>query len=583
MRKKLAVFFLFLSLLLNLLTTSSLVYAEGVEIFSTLDSPPYVVNIKVEDRSELTPLIGLGLDLFEASTYDSVGALVSESEYQYLLDQGFQVQKIPGFKIAAFYDFYKTYEEIKSELQTIAANFPEITEVFSIGDSWETQQGTADRQLWALRVTNKAISAPKPKILYVGNHHAREVATPEVLVRLAHLLTDRYGEDPQITWLVDNREMVILPLLNPDGYIKVENGYSWRKNTDYNNGSCSSVSYGIDLNRNYSHHWGEGGGSTNPCSEVYQGPTYFSEPETAALRDFMTQEGFPISLSYHSFGRLLLYPWGYTSQPTSDNAVFEAVAAKLTQDNNYTAGQGQHILYGTTGDMTDWAYGVLHSLSFTFEISKGSFPDDPSGFFPTESELEDIWNDNSEPMLLAASLANDPYVHGLGPEIESITVSGLNVSVVTKSSVESVEYFIDSKGEDDTGTALSGSGITFSGEISGTGRFLIVTAKDAIGWGPPLVAFLSSITATPTPTPDSPTITPSITPSPTPGAPTVTPSVTPSPTPEVECPEQAKEGDYDCSGEVNEQDFEAWKNDYGNGQTTLSFFEYWRRVYFSSE
>ena len=102
MRKKLVALFLFISLLLNLLTTSSLVYAESVEIFSTLDSPPYVVNIQAEDRRALAPLIELGFDLFEASTYDSVGALVSESEYQYLLDQGFQVQKIPGFKIAAF-------------------------------------------------------------------------------------------------------------------------------------------------------------------------------------------------------------------------------------------------------------------------------------------------------------------------------------------------------------------------------------------------------------------------------------------------------------------------------------------------
>lgn len=559
MRKKLAVFFLFISLLLNLLTTSSLVYAEGVEIFSTLDSPPYVVNIQAEDKSTLAPLIELGFDLFEASTPTSVGGLISEAEYQYLLDQGFQVQKIPGFKIAAFYDFYKTYEEIKSELQAIAANFPEITEVFSIGDSWETQQGLADRQLWAIRMTNKTVSTPKPKILYVGGHHAREVATPDVLLRLAHLLTDNYGEDAQITWLVDNREIIILPLLNPDGYLKVETGLSWRKNTDDSNGECGGSSYGIDLNRNYSFHWGEGGGSTNPCYETYQGPSYFSEPETAALRDFMTAEGFSISLSYHSFGRLLLYPWGYTSQPTPDNAVFEAVAAKFTQDNHYTAGQGPHILYGTTGDMTDWAYGALHSLNFTFEISKGSFPNDPSGFFPTENELGDIWNDNREPMLLAAKLADDPYVHGLGPEIESITVSGSNVSVVTKSSVESVEYFIDSKGEDGTGTALSGSGTTFSGEISGTGRFIILSAKDASGWGPPSVAFLSAVTVTPTP------------------------SITPSPTPTLSCPDQAKEGDYDCSGQVDEQDFETWKSDYLQNNATLSYFEYWRRVYFSSE
>lgn len=46
------------------------------------------------------------------------------------------------------------------------------------------------------------------------------------------------------------------------------------------------------------------------------------------------------------------------------------------------------------------------------------------------------------------------------------------------------------------------------------------------------------------------------------------------------CLEQKKTGDFDCNGVVNYRDFEAWQNDYLKGKTTLSFFEYWRRVFF---
>lgn len=73
---------------------------------------------------------------------------------------------------------------------------------------------------------------------------------------------------------------------------------------------------------------------------------------------------------------------------------------------------------------------------------------------------------------------------------------------------------------------------------------------------------------------------PTITPTPTPTA-IVTPTQTPTPTPS--CPDRALQGDYDCNGKVEEKDFEVWRDDYLKGQTTLSFFEYWRRAYFSSQ
>ncbi len=525
--------------------------ATDFGIYSSVNQPPYVVRIFFRDRAVLNPLIDRGFDIFETSTSSYVHAQVTQEQYQYLIDHGYQFQKVSGVQIGlqSFPPYYKTYEQIRDELHTVASQFPSITEVFSIGDSWETKNGNADRKLWAIRVTNKAVTETKPKILYVGGHHAREVATPIVLLRFLHLLTDNYGKDAQITWLVDHRNIVILPLLNPDGYLKVEAGASWRKNTDTANGGCPGGSagntYGVDLNRNYSYQWGQGGASTNPCVATYQGPSSFSEPETQALRDFVTQEKFDFLLTYHSFGRMLLYPWGYTTQGTADDAAFRATAAKFTQANHYTTGQGPAILYKTTGDTTDWVYGTFRVPAFTWEISRGTLNGSTSGFFPDQAELEDIWNDNRDPMLLGASLTDHPLVHGLGPEVKTATVSGTTITVVTKTAVQTAEYFIDTKGADGSGTALSGSGTSFTASISGSlGRYLVVSAKDAQGWGPPLVVFSSSSpTSTPTPTPSPTGFVPTPTLTPTPQL-----SSTPTPTPIAAycCPVS-----YPCTGRAN--------------------------------
>ena len=87
-----------------------------------------------------------------------------------------------------------------------------------------------------------------------------------------------------------------------------------------------------------------------------------------------------------------------------------------------------------------------------------------------------------------------------------------------------------------------------------------------------------TVTPTPTSTPN-PTVTPILTQTPTPTPTfTITPTQTPVPTPN--CPEQAKKGDYDCNGQVDKHDFEAWRNDYSEDKTTLPFFEYWRRAFY---
>lgn len=84
----------------------------------------------------------------------------------------------------------------------------------------------------------------------------------------------------------------------------------WRKNRGGTGlGRCA----GVDLNRNFGYHWGGQGASRQPCAETFAGTGAFSEPESNALKNFMSTSAanFEAWLTFHSYGQFILYPWGY--------------------------------------------------------------------------------------------------------------------------------------------------------------------------------------------------------------------------------------------------------------------------------
>ena len=268
-------------------------------------------------------------------------AALTPAEYSSLLAQGFriqidpvlsamlnqplvrqpgQVEGIPGFPC------YRTVEETYSSLGVLAAAHPNLAVWRDFGDSWEKNRsgGLPGYDLYALELTNASIPGPKPTFFVMAAIHARELATAELATRFAEYLLSQYNLDADITWLLDNFKIVIVPMTNPDGRKKAETGLYWRKNTDP--WVCNDpANWGIDLNRNHTFKWG--GDSTNPCSETYQGPTASAEPETRALQAYLAtlypdQRGpgdndpAPLTASgsfitLHSYGNLVLWPWGW--------------------------------------------------------------------------------------------------------------------------------------------------------------------------------------------------------------------------------------------------------------------------------
>jgi hypothetical protein len=290
---------------------------------------------------------------------------------------------------------YHTQEEVYADMDSVATAYPDICKLESIGTSIE------GRDLWALKISdNVTLTESEPRVLYLGCHHAREVITVEIPLYIMYWLVHNYGTDSLATYLVDNREIWIVPLMNPDGREYVEHTGDWRKNRR-NNGDGS---YGVDLNRNWGYMWGydDEGSSPNPSSETYRGSAGFSEPETQAVRDFMLDYQFDACVSYHSYGKLVLWAWGYTYDPCPDNDLFAALGDSMASLNGYTPGPGSN-LYLTNGDSDDWMYGEQSAkdkvFSYTFEVG--------TEFYPPESEIPTLCAQNLEASLLAAEYAGN--------------------------------------------------------------------------------------------------------------------------------------------------------------------------------
>lgn len=335
-----------------------------------------------------------------------------------------QASGIPG------YPCYRTVEETFLSAADLAAAWPDLVEIVDIGDSWEkTVAPDSGADLLVLRLTNRSIPGTgtpadpdgKPVLFIMASMHAREYAPAELVTRFAERLVSAYGDDPEVTWILDEHEIHILLQANPDGRRKAEQGQLWRKNTD--NEFCSDTSNrGVDLNRNYEYEWGCCGGSSgSECSEIYRGPSPASEPETQAVQDYVRQifpeqwnpvppdDATGIFLDVHSYGRLVLWAWGYTPDPAPNWRGTEALGRRMAFLNGHQAFQA-FFFYPTDGTTDDFVYGELGVAAFTFEVGYRFF--EPCLVF----ELA-ILEENIAAMMYAAKAARAPYRDSRGPEV----------------------------------------------------------------------------------------------------------------------------------------------------------------------
>ena len=321
--------------------------------------------------------------------------LLEEVQFQGISIEQLSPQK--GLSPLFTYDpQYMTYEQMVQKLHQLASEHAQLLSVQNLGPTWETTQGYADRVVWGVRIGTD--DSKKPSILFTGATHARELVTPEICTNLVEYLLQGYGQDPKITDLIDHRTIWIVPMVNPDGHIQVEERkLSWRKNTHVSTlleGFVPSYGSGVDLNRNFGHKWGQNGSSGSPYSETYRGTAPFSEPESQAIQQLAKEEQFKVVIDYHSFSDLVLWPWGYKATTPNEPGLL-ALGKEMAKLTGYV-GEAGYELYITSGDSTDFHYGDMGSWAYTIEI--GSWGD---GFDPPYSAVEKFWKENLPAALVA--------------------------------------------------------------------------------------------------------------------------------------------------------------------------------------
>ncbi|MBI5234491.1 MAG: zinc carboxypeptidase, partial [Deltaproteobacteria bacterium] len=364
------------------------------------EDPAMLVRVMVESPSDSMLLSAMDLDITSAKRGIYVDIVATEDRLRVLKDIGFRAsvlnEDLRGyFKEKINMDgqlgAYHTYGEMLTEMKAIASAYPSITRLIDIGDSWEKANSIADRDIWAMKITDMPdeTELEEPAVLIVGNHHAREIITVEVPLAVIRALTEGYAKDWRIKRLVDSREIWVVPMMNPDGHNYVATADSlWRKNRN-TNGYSNPYYQGVDLNRNYSYKWAydDIGSSPFEDSSVYRGTAPFSEPETQAIKNLMEHRAFILSISYHSYGDLFLFPWGYIDADTADHDSFDILGRIYTKKNGYRYGNAKDgIIYNTNGEMCDWVYGETFAKprGFAVTVEVGD------AFQPPEDTIDDL-------------------------------------------------------------------------------------------------------------------------------------------------------------------------------------------------
>ncbi len=329
---------------------------------------------------------------------------------------------ITGYTYGTMAGYHK-YNEMIQQLDTMKYLYPNlISSKINIGTTWE------NRVIYAVKISdNPEIneSATEPGVYFDGLHHAREPITLEVQLYYMWYLLENYNTNPEVQYLVNNREIFFVPIANPDGYVynqttNPNGGGNWRKNRRLN----SPGVYGVDLNRNYSYGWGYDNGSSNdPSSDTYRGPYALSEPEPQAIKNFLLEKQPEVAFSIHSTAGSVLNPYSYCDTAIRYD-LYQDLSSEFCPMITRTAGTtGTDYVYGTVKEMLNYyssgtTRDYMHSIGiFAWgpEIGGTSFWSNQSyiiplssGFLPSMKYL--TWVAGSYPKMKNFQIAGKGYV-----------------------------------------------------------------------------------------------------------------------------------------------------------------------------
>ncbi len=245
---------------------------------------------------------------------------------------------------------YPSYEEVTARLKNLAASYPHIFKLFSIGQSHE------GRELWVMKVSDNVHQDEiEPEVKYISSMHGDEITGRELMLILLQEIGQKYGVDRKISHLVNNTEMFIMPSMNPDGSTHQRRG----------NGAY------VDLNRNF--------------PDVFSNQRYYQDrqPETLAVMNFQASRQFALSANFHGGAVVVNYPWDSTYDRHPFDELVQDVSLEYAKRNpemknstlfkdGITNGADWYIV---RGGMQDWSYTFFNDLQVTVELSQQKWPD----------------------------------------------------------------------------------------------------------------------------------------------------------------------------------------------------------------
>lgn len=392
----------------------------GAIIMCIVNAQTMVIRVygKMEDLARISPKYSLDIAAARANEWYDIVAdretmdriIASGLPYEvqvYSLELG--KEKVRGQ--------YYSYDQYTTMMRQMAQNYPSICKFDSL--PIRTYQ---NRWIYGVKISdNPAYEDPtEPGFLIDGCHHAREWATPFVVYKFCDSITKVYNSNNEIRQIVDNVELYCFPVINVDGYVyDYPSQYSWRKNREPFGGAV-----GTDCNRNYpgccdsiAGDWGavdEGQATHYPSQETFCGAYANSGDETRALTMYVRSRIINANMSYHSYGEVLIWGWGWTTSSIPDGVVCarfgNRMAAMINRLGGGTYQPGQ--MSGTSGTSIDWFYSWCHwvggiaNLSYLTEIG--------TAFYQNASQLDTIFSENFKALKYLAQLCRD----SIGPLVE---------------------------------------------------------------------------------------------------------------------------------------------------------------------
>jgi hypothetical protein len=268
---------------------------------------------------------------------DYVVALTAE-QAAHLEGCGFRLEGLQRMtSVGLSIDCYSSYDDMYAHFQAYAASYPSLAELVVLGKS------VLGRDVFGLRISdNVHVEESEPEVVFWGGIHGDELAAAELGHLYAMDLLDLYALDPDDKRFVDQNEIWVFPMVNPDGHELFT-----RDNAN-----------GVDLNREFGYNWDGWGGSLSP----------YSQPESRLVREFLLGNNVTLSVTHHNAGALVLYPWGYSPLDVADTDITLLVGTEYSSVAMYLLQQSWDD-YETQGELLDDVYGLHGGLCYTTETA----------------------------------------------------------------------------------------------------------------------------------------------------------------------------------------------------------------------